>query len=202
MRRRCIGCAVGAEHELGREPERWPDGSPVVRLELSSKAIPAPERLCTVVPTVAGPLARPRPAKAAKRRAEARSRVPADPVGRRRGAEYEWRGHRGGLWQLAQLPEVAALGISPSMASNRVRCRGWSIDAALSTPPRPPPRPIYRGPAYEWRGRTMTIAELHETPEAKALGISRKALWMRLSELQWDTERALATPVRQWGRRG
>lgn len=27
----CVGCEVGASHAAGSMPERWPDGSPIVR---------------------------------------------------------------------------------------------------------------------------------------------------------------------------
>lgn len=32
----CAGCDVGAAHVRGETPERWPDGSPVVQLSLST----------------------------------------------------------------------------------------------------------------------------------------------------------------------
>jgi hypothetical protein len=41
----CATCELGAAHQRGESPERWPDGSAVVRLRLASAARgPAPAR--------------------------------------------------------------------------------------------------------------------------------------------------------------
>jgi hypothetical protein len=196
LRRPCLGCEVGAAHELGREPARWPDGSPVVRVSLSRHDAPPPqERPATAVPEVPGPLARPKPEKPKKVRQRGAPRHVQRASSGRRGEVYEWRGHRGGVYELSRLPEVVALGITPQMIWARVHDGGWSIERALTTPKTKSAPPRYRGAVYQWRGRFVTAGELHDTPEAREIGITKKALWLRLSRLSWDAERAITEPL-------
>lgn len=47
----CDGCHVGQQHRGGILPERWPDGSPVVRLQLAPRGAPPSARPAVRPPT-------------------------------------------------------------------------------------------------------------------------------------------------------
>jgi hypothetical protein len=193
MRRRCIGCAVGAEHELGREPERWPDGSPVVRLELSPPtAAPAPERPRTALPVATAPLGAPKPPAAPKARVVRREAAA-------RGAIYEWRGRPMGLFELARAPEVRALGLTWKIIWNRIHQSGWDIERAATTPLER--RGGHNRHTFAFRGSAATLSDLLDTPEARSSGVGRTTLRYRLVDLGWPAERAISQPVRESMRR-
>lgn len=206
----CERCPVGAAHAMGQRPERWPDGSPVVRLTLSAASAPPPVRrhVERIRDRGSEPLARgltdeerAERRRAAKKRYEAKRRAARGeraPATTRKGCGIGVsHGGRVIVWgeraltatQWSHETDVAALGLGPETIATRVHQQGWDPERALTTPPR-----AYGG-GYTWGGRTLSLARWAEEPEARALGLTLGLLKRRVHAYRWPIERALTTPI-------
>lgn len=198
----CATCKVGAQHELGREPARWPDGSPVVRLELSA---PAPEHQAPpkhverIRDRGGEQLARkrkptPEEIRAARRRAGKARKTATSRKGSGLGASHggrviAWGERHLTATQWSHEPDVKALGLKPETIWSRVHMQGWSPERALTTPPRK------NHTRHTWGERTLTVTEWSREPDVSALGLSADLIERRIMVRGWSPERALTTPV-------
>ena len=206
----CATCRVGAAHELGRLPERWPDGSPVVRLTLSATSAPppAPRHVVRIRDRGSEQLARgltdeeraerTRAAQKryeAKRRAKRGERAPATSrkgcgVGISHGGRVIVWGERAlTAAQWSHQPEVKALGLCAETIESRVWMQGWTPERALTTPPGTHAR------THTWGERTLRLSQWAREPECVALGITLGLLKRRVNAYRWPIERAVTTPI-------
>jgi hypothetical protein len=213
----CRSCAVGREHQLGREPAHWPDGSPVVRLRLASAAPMAAEKPAPVeVPVVPGLLVtkaeakrkrehKPKPASAKPATTRLRHSTVEEYRQAKREAQRRWaerkRRERGAkemveptvyTWGSRTLTAYGWARAPEAIGLNhevvRARLReGWDVESAITTPVNG------KRPKYTFGDRTLSLAEWAREPDVAALSLSSDALGARL-RLGWSLERALTTP--------
>jgi hypothetical protein len=206
----CRSCAVGREHQLGREPAHWPDGSPVVRLRLASAAPQAAEKPAIVeVPTVPGLLVTKAEAKR-KRETRKRERAPtsassiekkrarqrrsAERIRRKSGVQprvfatrYTWGDRSLTPFQWAREPEAREAGLSGTTIRERLLA-GWPIEKALTL------RPGATWAKHELGGEALSLRAW-----AARAGLAKDTLQRRLDR-GWSLEKAVTTPARQAGR--
>lgn len=113
----CRACPVGNAHATGAEPTMWPDGAPVVRVEIVT-ALPMSAA------HKAASLIRPKPKRMTRKRV---STAPRYTWGERTLTCGEW----------ASEPECIAAGLTREVIRSRLeKCSGWTIEDALTTPKR------------------------------------------------------------------
>lgn len=71
------------------------------------------------------------------------------------------------------------LGVPVTLLHRRLRSPFWTVEAALSEPPK-------KSPLLEFNGERKTVAEW-----ARATGIDRCTIWRRINVLGWTVEDAL-----------
>lgn len=142
----CRRCDVGHAHAAGSRPDRWPDGTPIVRLDLAARAKPsvpvvAPAPQLREVPGLLVPQHQVERVRAAKEKAK-KAKAKRAASERREAAQKSpwWPTYTHDGLTLSLSDWAGRTSIPHTTLADRLR-RGWPIDRALTTPARPKAKP-------------------------------------------------------------
>lgn len=192
----CIGCKIGAAHARGESPERWADGSPVVRLRISSAAS-APVAAPVTVRETPGLLVPAhqieRNTKAIKATAKRRAEAKRPHAQREAARRFEHEGLSLSIADWSARPELG--GITAEALRKRLK-RGDTIADVIAGRRPNRGRPGRRSKVYEVGGRALTLREWAEEPDVVALGLDYKLLHNRIHVKKWPADKAVTAPLR------